>query len=96
MTETLVSAGERRMLYKKWLNLAYEEMPENLTRSAFKHCGVCKDRFGRENHKIRIQQSPSYVPPSIESDKKEALTKKQQHKCAFADHNIIQLRGIFF
>lgn len=50
-----VSAGERRILYTKWLGEAWEDYTTNhadeITK-AFQHCGMFNKMDGSENHRV--------------------------------------------
>ena len=56
-----VSAGERRILFTKWLGDSWEDYCTNHQDQitlAFKKCGMFNDINGRENHLVKLDKMP--------------------------------------
>ena len=75
-----ITAGERRILYTKWLGRAFDDYtknhPDEITK-AFKRCGMFNAMDGSENHLIKLRKGFDYEVPSIDA-KPEPLPKKQK------------------
>ena len=80
-----VSAGERRILFTKWLGRAWEEFTtehQDVITDAFKRCGMYNDVNGKENHLVKIQRFKDYVVPAKNSPPAPIEKKKGKKRKA--------------
>ena len=83
-----VSAGERRILFTKWLGEAWEDYTENHADeifNAFQRCGMCNAIDGSENHRVKVPRVENYQVPAIDAQpvplpKKRKKEKKERRK----------------
>ena len=77
-----VSAGERRILFTKWLGEAWEDYTENHADeifNAFQRCGMCNAIDGSENYRVKVPRVENYQVPAIDAQP-EPLPKKKKRK----------------
>ena len=52
-----------RVEFTKWAANAWEELRKTeLIPRAFKRCCLCNDKYGRENHLVKVTRLKSYKP----------------------------------
>ena len=86
-TDGNVSASERRILLTKWVGEAWRMLchKPDLIMGSFKRMGAYNDKYGRENHLVKVRKMMTYTVPHRDDPKFEKLTPQQIEDAEIAE-----------